>query len=131
MARKAGRDGTTDSKRKLEAPKGGVKKAGAKAKAVTGEKSSKKERIKTAKTRRKAKSSPTTYWAVKVGRIPGVYTTAERCQDQVRGFSGAVAKRFTSKKLAEAFVGEAAKQQQQVCAHLHVHALYELQAPPI
>ena len=44
------------------------------------------------------------YYAVKVGRNPGVYTTWPECQDQVSGFSGAVFKSFTNEAEAKAFV---------------------------
>lgn len=61
-----------------------------------------KARIKIAKPR---------FWAVKAGRCPGVYTTQERFQQQVEGFSGAVSKRFGSREEAELFLqdGDEAK----------------------
>lgn len=45
------------------------------------------------------------YYAVRVGRIPGVYTDWNSCQDQVKGYSGAEFKSFTSEAEALAFVG--------------------------
>jgi hypothetical protein len=62
------------------------------------------ERIKAAQERRLIK--PTVYYAVKFGREPGVYTSFERFKLQVTGFPGHVAKKFKSRKLAEAFVGK-------------------------
>ena len=44
------------------------------------------------------------FWAVQVGRNPGVYTDHERFQQQIDGFSGAVSKRFYAREEAEAFV---------------------------
>jgi Caulimovirus viroplasmin len=44
------------------------------------------------------------YWGVKVGRQPGVYTSAERCEAQVNGFSGAQSKRFKTQVEAEVYV---------------------------
>jgi hypothetical protein len=67
-------------------------------------KRSKKLRIKAAKERRLIK--PTVYWAVKCGRVPGVYTSLERYEQQVKGFQGAMAKKFKSEKLAKAFVAD-------------------------
>lgn len=44
------------------------------------------------------------YYAVRVGRNPGIYTTWPECQDQVNGFSGAIFKSFTNKNDAEDFI---------------------------
>lgn len=41
------------------------------------------------------------YYAVKVGRVPGIYTDWPSCQAQVTHFSGAQYKSFSSRKLAE------------------------------
>lgn len=56
------------------------------------------------KAKKKSKSTKGKFWAVKVGRIPGVYATAERYNAQIRGYSGAIAKRFATREEAEAFV---------------------------
>ncbi|KFL42585.1 hypothetical protein CH76_11480 [Lysinibacillus sp. BF-4] len=53
------------------------------------------------------------FYAVRVGRTPGVYTTWAACTEQVKGFSGAVYKSFTTKQEAEAFI-EGAKPQQEM-----------------
>lgn len=44
------------------------------------------------------------FYAVKVGRIPGIYRTWQECKTQVLGFSGACYKSFPTKTAAEAFV---------------------------
>jgi ribonuclease HI len=44
------------------------------------------------------------YYAVSVGKIPGVYPTWDKAKEQVINFKGAKYKKFTSKKDADAFV---------------------------
>jgi ribonuclease HI len=44
------------------------------------------------------------FYAVKKGKVPGIYLTWTECQNQTRGFSGAVFKSFTTLKEAESFV---------------------------
>ena len=44
------------------------------------------------------------YYAVKKGRKPGIYGTWTECETQVKGFSGAVYKKFNNLKDAESFV---------------------------
>tara|TARA_R110001599_G_scaffold317392_1_gene526672 strand:+ start:82 stop:771 length:690 start_codon:yes stop_codon:yes gene_type:complete len=44
------------------------------------------------------------YYAVKSGKVPGIYLSWSECETQVKGFSGAVYKSFTSKKEAEEFI---------------------------
>ena len=44
------------------------------------------------------------YYAVKVGRIPGVYFTWEDCKRQIDKFSGAIYKSFPTVEEAAAFV---------------------------
>ena len=46
------------------------------------------------------------FYAVKIGKTPGVYETWAECQNQINGFSGAVYKGFATKEEALAFVGE-------------------------
>lgn len=41
------------------------------------------------------------YYAVRVGRKPGVYETWAECQAQTKGFSGAEFKSFTARSIAE------------------------------
>jgi ribonuclease HI len=43
------------------------------------------------------------YYAVRIGRVPGVYETWIECEKQVKRYPGAVYKAFTSKKEAYAF----------------------------
>lgn len=45
------------------------------------------------------------YYAVRKGRQPGIYTTWSSCEEQVKGFPGAVYKAFPTKAQALAFVG--------------------------
>lgn len=47
------------------------------------------------------------FYAVRVGRTPGVYTTWAACTEQVKGFSGAVYKSFATVQEAEAFLAGA------------------------
>jgi hypothetical protein len=44
------------------------------------------------------------YWAVKVGRKTGIFTSWNECREQVHGYSNAVQKRFRSLEKAEAFL---------------------------
>lgn len=46
------------------------------------------------------------FYAVKNGRIPGVYTTWTECQAQINGFSNAQFKKFPSEKLAHEFINQ-------------------------
>jgi len=43
------------------------------------------------------------FYAVHLGEVPGVYTTWEQCQKQVKGFSGAKFKKFSNRQDAEFF----------------------------
>ena len=45
------------------------------------------------------------YYAVKKGRIPGIYTTWSECSAQVDGYSGAEYKSFTKKSEAKEYLG--------------------------
>lgn len=45
------------------------------------------------------------YYAVRKGKIPGVYDTWEECKAQVDGYSGAEYKSFASIKEAETYIG--------------------------
>lgn len=44
------------------------------------------------------------YYAVKEGKMPGIYETWPECQKQINGFSGAVYKKFTTKEEALTFI---------------------------
>lgn len=46
------------------------------------------------------------FYAVRKGRRPGVYTTWPACEEQVKGFPGAVYKAFSTKAQALAFMGD-------------------------
>lgn len=52
------------------------------------------------------------FYAVKVGRKTGVFTTWEECEAQVKGFSGAEYKKFETMKEAETFLDQASVQEQ-------------------
>ena len=51
------------------------------------------------------------FYAVKIGKTPGVYETWAECQNQINGFSGAVYKGFVTKEEALAFVGKDGREQ--------------------
>ena len=44
------------------------------------------------------------YYAVKNGRVPGIYNDWNSCKEQVDGYSGALYKSFTSRKQAEEYI---------------------------
>lgn len=44
------------------------------------------------------------YYAVKKGRVPGVYQTWEECQKQIIGYSGSIFKSFKNKEDADKFI---------------------------
>lgn len=44
------------------------------------------------------------FYAVKVGKTPGIYETWTDCQNQINGYSGAVYKGFATKEEAAAFI---------------------------
>ena len=44
------------------------------------------------------------YYAVRQGRVPGVYTTWADCEKQVKGFGGAIYKSFPTESEARVFV---------------------------
>lgn len=45
------------------------------------------------------------YYAVKVSKTPGVYTSWSECEEQVKGFKGAKYKSFNTFSYANEFVG--------------------------
>jgi ribonuclease HI len=49
------------------------------------------------------------YYAVKKGKVPGIYNTWAECQAQTKGFKSASYKSFTTLKEAEAFIIPTAK----------------------
>lgn len=46
------------------------------------------------------------FYAVKIGRKPGIYRTWTDCESQVKGFSGAIYKSFSTEAEAEAFIDD-------------------------
>lgn len=46
------------------------------------------------------------FYAVKVGKVPGIYNTWPECQEQVSGFSGAEYKSFNTKEAAQQYIDE-------------------------
>ena len=46
------------------------------------------------------------FYAVRQGRVPGVYTTWADCEKQVKGFGGAIYKSFPTEAEARAFVDD-------------------------
>ena len=56
------------------------------------------------------------YYAVKVGKNPGIYTTWEECSKEVLGFEGAIYKSFPNLEDAEAFLqGESSCKSIELC----------------
>ena len=53
------------------------------------------------------------YYAVREGRVPGIYNTWDECKANVTGFSGAVYKSFTTLDEAKAFMGQGQPKQTQ------------------
>jgi len=49
------------------------------------------------------------FYAVKKGRRPGIYSSWPECQEQIKGFSGAIFKSFPTKAEAEKFIQEVEK----------------------
>ncbi len=48
----------------------------------------------------------TKYYAVKKGKLPGIYLSWAECQAQTKGFSGAIFKSFTTRVEAENFIDD-------------------------
>ncbi|MFR4836151.1 MAG: viroplasmin family protein [Catenibacterium sp.] len=46
------------------------------------------------------------YYAVKNGRVPGIYNSWAECQKQIHGFKNASYKSFTSRTEAEEFISD-------------------------
>ncbi len=45
-------------------------------------------------------------YAVRHGRVPGIYFSAEECEQQVKGFTGAESRRFTDMNRAKAYMAD-------------------------
>lgn len=58
------------------------------------------------------------YYAVKVGRKPGIYSSWDDCKEQVDGYKGAIYKSFVSQKEALAFIGYEQKQEVGLLAYV-------------
>ena len=56
------------------------------------------------KRKRESKPAPMKFYAVRIGKEPGIYHTWTECLDQVRGFPKAAFKSFTTLTDAEAFL---------------------------
>ena len=50
------------------------------------------------------------YYAVKAGRIPGIYRTWDEVKEQVNGYSGAIYKSFETLQEAELFISSSIEQ---------------------
>ena len=51
------------------------------------------------------------YYAVRVGKVPGIYQTWDDCKKNVHGFPAAEYKSFTSMEEAKAYMGQEAVQE--------------------
>ena len=52
------------------------------------------------------------FYAVRVGKVPGIYTSWPECSKNVTGFSGSVFKSFLTKQDAETFMGGCQKKEE-------------------
>ena len=50
------------------------------------------------------------YYAVKAGKVPGIYRDWDSCKAQVHGFKGAIYKSFKTEEEARVFMGEIAEE---------------------
>lgn len=59
------------------------------------------------------------YYAVRKGRVPGIYRTWSECQKQVTGYPGAVFKGFVTEEEAQSFLhpGQSAKAKETYISH--------------
>ena len=55
------------------------------------------------------------FYAVKEGKVPGIYTTWDACKAMVDGYSGAKYKSFLTLEEAKAFLGDDVLQKKSVC----------------
>ena len=53
-----------------------------------------------------SKKTKKPFYAVRIGRAPGIYLSWEECKEQVNGFPSAAYKSFTNLKDAQAFISE-------------------------
>lgn len=67
------------------------------------------------------------YYAVKVGKTPGIYRTWDECKAMVDGYPGAKYKSFSSLAEAEAFVGgDSEKAQESITNYAFVDGSYNI-----
>lgn len=72
-------------------------------------------------------SISTKFYAVKVGRVPGLYKTWEECKEQIDKFSGAKFKTFTSKIAAETYINDNQIQEPELVIHKEIKLNYDQQ----
>ncbi len=66
------------------------------------------------------------FYAVKIGKTPGIYETWAECQNQIHGFSGAVYKGFATKEEAVEFLENSkSERQQETEAKAYVDGSYD------
>lgn len=65
------------------------------------------------------------FYAVRVGRVPGIYLSWDACKKNIDGFSGAVYKSFKTKAEAEAFMGGGASENASAVGKTAVHTSSE------
>ena len=53
------------------------------------------------------------YYAVRIGRNPGIYHTWDECKREIMGFKGASFKKFSTREDAEAFINEIEEKQKE------------------
>ena len=53
------------------------------------------------------------FYAVKKGKVPGIYTSWDACKSMVHGFPGAVYKGFATRAEAEQFLEEKKEEQKE------------------
>lgn len=63
------------------------------------------------------------FYAVKVGRVPGIYTSWDDCKKQVDGFSGAKYKSFKLRNEAEAYLSSSSNDQSEKNEKSYVEAI--------
>ena len=54
------------------------------------------------------------FYAVKKGKVPGIYTSWDACKSMVHGFPGAVYKGFATRAEAEQFLEEKKEEQSEI-----------------
>lgn len=57
------------------------------------------------------------FYAVKIGKNPGIYETWSECQSQINGVSGAIYKGFSTRQEAQDFIGDKNSESKQEVKH--------------